>query len=41
MDIIIFGKQGCVACETTKNKFTHYIDKYGFKDKVKLIFYIT
>ena len=27
MKIKIFGKKGCAKCETTKNKFAHFIEK--------------
>ena len=38
MEIQVFGKEGCGLCQTTKNKFEHFIDKFNYKDKVKLVF---
>lgn len=39
MKIRIFGKKDCAKCETTKNKFSHFLDKNGYRDRAKLEFY--
>ena len=39
MKIKVFGKQGCAKCETTKNKFDHFIKKNSHSDKVALEFH--
>ena len=36
MKVKIFGKEGCAKCQTTKNKFKHFITKLEIDDKVKL-----
>jgi len=36
--ILIFGKQGCAKCTTTKNKVGHYINKWGLVGEVPVIF---
>jgi hypothetical protein len=30
--IKIFGKKNCAKCETTKNKFNHFIEKHKLHD---------
>ena len=32
MKIKVFGKQGCAKCESTKNKFNHFIQKNNHAD---------
>ncbi|MCK4994448.1 MAG: glutaredoxin family protein [Candidatus Omnitrophica bacterium] len=36
MKIRIFGKEGCAKCQTTKNKFKHFITKLQFDEKVEI-----
>lgn len=38
MKVDVFGKQGCALCQTTKNKISHFIEKWGCSDKVSLRF---
>ena len=38
MDVVIFGKTGCARCESTKNKVTHLIGKWGFTETVGINF---
>lgn len=38
MKIKIFGKPGCAKCQTTKNKFEHFLTKWQYTDKIKLLF---
>lgn len=38
MRIKVFGKQGCAKCDTTKNKFNHFLKKNGFTEKAVLEF---
>ena len=39
MEIMVFGKQGCASCQTTKNKFEHFLNKYEYSDKVSMKFF--
>lgn len=39
MKVKIFGKKGCVKCETTKNKFSHFLTKNNRLDSVALEFH--
>ena len=39
MKVKIFGKKECAKCETTKNKFSHFIEKNNFKDSAALEFH--
>ena len=39
MKIKVFGKKDCAKCETTKNKFTHFINKNNHTEKVGLEFH--
>lgn len=39
MQVKIFGKEGCAKCQTTKNKFNHFISKWNLEDKVEVVFY--
>lgn len=39
MKIKIFGKPECAKCQTTKNKFEHFLTKWNYTDKVKLHFH--
>ena len=39
MKIKVFGKKDCAKCETTKNKFNHFISKNNYSDKVDLEFH--
>lgn len=39
MDVKIFGKKGCAKCETTKNKFTHFIKRWDKLKEIRLSFY--
>lgn len=39
MRIKIFGKKDCAKCETTKNKFSHFLDKNGYQDRANLRFH--
>ena len=36
--VLIFGKQGCAKCMTTKNKVGHYINKWGLDGEVPVEF---
>lgn len=36
--VIIFGKQSCAKCTTTKNKIGHYINKWGLEGEVPIEF---
>jgi len=36
--VLIFGKEGCVKCKTTKNKVGHYINKWGLDGEVPVVF---
>ena len=36
MKVKIFGKEGCAKCQTTKNKFKHFIAKLEVDEKVTL-----
>ncbi|MCG2711051.1 MAG: thioredoxin family protein [Candidatus Omnitrophica bacterium] len=36
MKVKIFGKEGCAKCQTTKNKFKHFITKLEVDEKVTL-----
>jgi thioredoxin-like negative regulator of GroEL len=38
MKVDVFGKQGCALCQTTKNKISHFIEKWGCAGKVNLRF---
>jgi len=37
--VIIFGKNDCAKCKTTKNKIDHYISKWGLADHVPVVFF--
>ena len=39
MKVKVFGKQGCAKCQTTENKFNHFIRKNGLADSVALEFH--
>ena len=39
MEVSIFGKPGCAKCETTKNKLSHFLARWGMLDKVSLRFF--
>jgi thiol-disulfide isomerase/thioredoxin len=39
MKVKIFGKKECAKCETTKNKFNHFMKKNNFKDTAALEFH--
>jgi hypothetical protein len=39
MKVKIFGKKNCAKCETTKNKFNHFIEKNNFKDTAIIEFH--
>lgn len=39
MKIKVFGKKNCAKCETTKNKFSHFIQKNDYRDKASLEFH--
>jgi len=39
MQVKIFGKEGCAKCQTTKNKFSHFLSKWDLKEKIELSFY--
>jgi len=39
MRVRIFGKKDCAKCETTKNKFNHFLEKSNRLDRVKLEFH--
>ena len=39
MEVSIFGKPGCAKCETTKNKLSHFLTRWGITDKVSLKFF--
>ena len=39
MKIEVFGKQNCAICQSTKKKLSHFLDKWGFAEKVPLDFF--
>ena len=39
MKIKIFGKLNSAKCETTKNKFDDFPEKWDCRDKVELVFF--
>ncbi|MFC1807684.1 thioredoxin family protein [Candidatus Omnitrophota bacterium] len=39
MRIKVFGKKDCAKCETTKNKFNHFLKKNQCQDDIKFDFY--
>jgi hypothetical protein len=39
MKVMIFGKKECAKCETTKNKFNHFIEKNNLKGNAELEFH--
>lgn len=39
MKIKVFGKKGCAKCDTTKNKFSHFLKKKNRLDSVELEFH--
>ena len=39
MKVSIFGKPGCAKCDTTKNKLSHFLSRWGIGDEVSLTFY--
>ena len=38
MKLEVYGKQGCALCQTTKNKLSHFVAKWGCSDKVRIEF---
>jgi len=36
--VLIFGKEGCAKCKTTKNKIGHYINKWGLDGEIPVVF---
>ena len=38
MKIEVFGKQGCAVCQSTKNKLSHFLEKWGCAGNVPLDF---
>jgi len=39
MEILIFGKETCAKCRTTKHKLGHLLEHTGLGDKVPLRYY--
>lgn len=39
MVLLIFGKQDCAKCKTTKSKLTHFLSKWDLAGRVPLQFY--
>ena len=39
MEILIFGKPSCAKCRTTKNKLSHFLDKWGVAGTVPLTYH--
>ena len=39
MKVKVFGKKDCAKCETTKNKFEHFIEKNKYQDGAILEFF--
>ncbi len=37
--ILVFGKQDCAKCETTKKKIGHFLTKWGIDSKVGIVFH--
>lgn len=37
--VLIFGKDDCAKCKTTKNKIDHYISKWGLDGRVPVLFF--
>ena len=38
VQIVVFGKQNCAKCETTKKKLAHFLVKWGVDGKVSMVF---
>lgn len=39
MKVKVFGKKGCAKCETTKNKFNHFLKKNNYDTQMALEFH--
>ena len=39
LKIKVFGKKGCAKCDTTKNKFNHFLQKNNLQSVVNLEFF--
>ena len=37
MKVEVFGKANCAVCQSTKRKLAHFIDKWGYMDRVELV----
>ena len=38
MKVEVFGKEDCAICKSTKRKLGHFVEKWGFKDRVSISF---
>jgi thiol-disulfide isomerase/thioredoxin len=38
MKVEVFGKQGCSICLSAKRKLAHLVGKWGYKEKVDIVF---
>ncbi len=38
MKVEIFGKDDCAICKSTKRKLAHFVEKWGYGDRVELVF---
>jgi thioredoxin-like negative regulator of GroEL len=41
MEILIFGKQSCGKCKSTRDKFQHFIEKLGLQGSVTMTYFDT
>jgi len=39
MVVGVFGKNGCEVCKQTERKVTHFLNKWGISDSVRLSFF--
>lgn len=38
MVVEVFGKEDCAICQTTKRKLSHFLEKWGYSDRVDMVF---
>ena len=38
MVVEVFGKDNCAVCQTTKRKLSHFLKKWGYSDRVDMVF---
>ena len=39
VQIMVFGRNGCAKCESTKKKLGHFLAKWGMEKKVGMVFH--